>query len=349
MTFTQSSTNVLNQAIELDPGDLAKSLVSEAIKPVAEELADLEPKLMEYSQCPDGTSKDMLSHVFYAGGKRIRPALYFFCARLCKYSGEHLLPVAAVCEYVHTASLLHDDVVDNSSLRRNKPTSNSIWGDQASVLVGDLIYSRASELMAMTGSLEIVETFAGAIRLMSAGELLQLEQNFTITDASEQAYFKILTAKTAKLIAASCKAPAILADSSRDVVNALDTFGASLGLAFQLVDDALDYLGVDGVVGKSTLADFREGKMTYPVLLLKKMADDSELEQLTDALNQRPITDEGIKFVAGLVEKYDTAEKTIELAHKYTEEAVRALELFPESPAKDSLERIAYSLVGRIN
>jgi len=349
MTFIQSSSNIENQPIELDAGDLARSLVSDAVKPVSKELECLEPKLMEYSHCPEGTSRDILEHVFYAGGKRIRPALYFFCARLCHYQGDHLYPVAAVCEYVHTASLLHDDVVDNSSLRRNKPTSNSIWGDQASVLVGDLIYSRASELMALTGSLEIVETFASAIRLMSAGELLQLEQNFTITDASEQAYFRILTAKTAKLISASCKAPAILAGASRETVDALDTFGSSLGLAFQLVDDALDYLGEDGVVGKSTLADFREGKMTYPVLLLNSLATDNELEEMAAAMNQRPISEEGVRLVAGLVEKYQTAEKTIELAHKYTDDAVCALGIFPESPAKDSLERIAYSLVGRIN
>jgi octaprenyl-diphosphate synthase len=243
---------------------------------------------------------------------------------------------------------LHDDVVDDSSLRRGKPTANSIWGDQASVLVGDLIYARASELMAQTGSLDIVETFAAAIRHMSEGELFQLEQVFNLA-TTEETYFRILNFKTAVLIAASCKSAGILAKASTAEISALEEFGAAVGMAFQLVDDALDYLGSREIFGKPTNSDLLEGKVTLPIILLKERATGLELESLKAILSKPKVTQSDIHIVCELVNKYDAAKATIDRANEFTDKALNALKIFPESTARKDLETLAKRLVWRFN
>jgi octaprenyl-diphosphate synthase len=325
-----------------------KDLLAEALSPVRPQMTELESRIKSYLPLNSSSAEAVVKHVFQSGGKRIRPALYFFCADLMNYRGEYLYPIAAVCEYVHTASLLHDDVVDNSTLRRNKPTASSIWGDQASVLVGDLIYSRASELMAQTGSLQIVETFARAIRLMSEGELLQLENTFRF-DASEADYFKVLRMKTAALISAACQSPAFLAegDASPSAIS-LGTFGESLGLAFQLIDDALDYLGDGDVFGKPTQSDLLEGKLTMPVILLRERATNAERRELETILSGR-VTPTEVSRVSEMIAHYQTGESTVEMAGRYTDDAINALSVFNESEARVRLETIAKRLVWRFS
>jgi octaprenyl-diphosphate synthase len=334
--------------LDFDPARAAKRMLAESLEPVEARLRILDGHLPHYIPTESQTSKDVLAHVFQSGGKRIRPALYFFCCDLLDYKAEHLYPIAAVCEYVHTASLLHDDVVDSSTLRRNKPTANSIWGDQASVLVGDLIYSRASEMMAATGSLDIVKSFARAIRIMSEGELLQLEAAFN-PDASEETYMKVVYCKTAALIATSCKAAAILAGIGNAAEDKLYQFGKNLGLAFQLIDDALDYIGNREFFGKPTLSDLKEGKVSLPVILLAKLANDDDRATLRAIINKKQILDEDVAVVAKLVETYDTAELTIERANAFTDQAISCLDGFPDSVYKDRLISVAKRLVGRFN
>lgn len=330
------------------PSNLGQQLLACALEPVAPDLEALQECIISYIPAQTETTAGVLHHIFSSGGKRIRPALYFFCCRMLGYRGDHLFPIAAVCEYIHTASLLHDDVVDNSSLRRNKPTANTIWGDQASVLVGDLIYSRASEMMAATGSLDIVTTFARAIRLMSEGELIQLEEVFSLPISVDR-YFQILDKKTAVLIGASCKAAGILAKADSTQLNALETFGSSLGIAFQLVDDALDYLGSRELFGKPTLSDLREGKVTLPVILLRELASKQEITVLERILSKSEIESRDVEMVAGMVEEYNTANLTIDRAARYTDRAISALEKFPSSSERDDLENIAKCLVWRFN
>lgn len=337
-----------SSSVPLGSQNIAKSILSEALAPVVGDLSLLNEKLLEFIPANAATTKEVLKHVFDAGGKRIRPALYFFACRLFNYRGDQFLPIAAVCEYVHTASLLHDDVVDDSSLRRGKPTANSIWGDQASVLVGDLIYARASELMAQTGSLEIVETFAVAIRHMSEGELFQLEQVFNLA-TTEETYFRILKFKTAVLIAASCKAAGILAGATLTEVKALEEFGAAVGMAFQLVDDALDYLGSREIFGKPTNSDLLEGKVTLPIILLKERATGLELESLKEILSKPKVTPHDIHIICDLVNKYDTAQATIDRANQFNDKALNALKVFPDSAARKDLETLAKRLVWRFN
>lgn len=323
-------------------------MIEDAVAPVANELAELSRRITSFIPTESQTSSRIIDHVFGAGGKRIRPALYFMCCRLLHYAGEHLYAIAAVTEFVHTASLLHDDVVDNSTLRRNRPTTNSIYGDEAAVLVGDLIYSRASELMAATGDMEIVNTFARAIRLMSEGELLQLE-NLYNDKMSEETYLKILECKTAILIEAACKSAGLLANAEPAVIKNLREFGYGVGMAFQLIDDALDYTGDAPLVGKDILSDLKEGKVTMPVILLKKLASAAELQLIADTINAPLITSDMVRSVASLVEKYDTSSITVDKAHEFTTRAMNALYTFPAGDERDTLENLANKLLMRFN
>ncbi len=332
-----------------DPGastDLAKALIEDALAPVAAELKELNGKLAGFIPTESDSSKRTLAHVFDGGGKRIRPALYFMCCNLLSYRGEHFHAIAAVSEYVHTASLLHDDVVDNSTLRRGKPTANSIYGDETSVLVGDLIYSTASEMMAATGNMEIVRTFARAIRLMSEGELMQLENLFNAR-MSEKAYLRILECKTAILIAAACKSAGLLSGATQEVCTLLETFGHSVGMAFQLIDDALDYTGAAEIIGKATHSDLLEGKVTMPLILLDGKLDPTQRARYDAILAKESITRSEVLEVARWVESYGTAETTVERAEGYTRQAMAALYAFPKSRERDVLENLANKLLFR--
>jgi len=328
--------------------DLKKAMIEDAVAPVANNLSELNQLLTNYIPTESNTSKRILDHVFKTGGKRVRPALYFMCCRLVNYKGEHLYPIAAVTEYVHTASLLHDDVVDNSTIRRNLPTANSIYGDEAAVLVGDLIYSRASELMAATGNMEIVNTFARAIRLMSDGELLQLE-NLYNSNMKAETYFKILECKTAVLIEAACKSSGLLAKVDGTVLRNLREFGHGVGMAFQLIDDALDYIGDAPLVGKDLLSDLREGKITFPIILLQQFASPAEWQVVVQTIDSPVISPDMVRSVANLVEKYETASLTIDKAHEFTLKAMVALHTFPKGDERDTLENLANKLLMRFS
>ncbi len=323
-------------------------MIEDALAPVAGNLSDLNQLLTKYIPTESNTSRSILDHVFEAGGKRVRPALYFMCCRLVDYKGDHLYPIAAVTEYVHTASLLHDDVVDNSTIRRNLPTANSIYGDEAAVLVGDLIYSRASELMAATGNMEIVNTFARAIRLMSDGELLQLE-NLYNADMKIETYLKILECKTAVLIEAACKSSGLLAQVDEEVLKNLRDFGYGVGMAFQLIDDALDYIGDAPLVGKDILSDLKEGKITLPVILLRQLATPAEWQVIVQTINSAVISSDMVRSVANLVEKYDTASLTVDKAHEFTLKSMNALHTFPVGEERDTLENLANKLLMRFS
>lgn len=323
-------------------------MIEQALEPVQHQLGELSRRLAGYLPTETQSGKAVINHVFGSGGKRIRPALYFMCCRLLGYEGEHLYPIGAVTEFVHTASLLHDDVVDNSTLRRNKPTANSIYGDETAVLVGDLIYSTASEMMAATGKMEIVKTFARAIRLMSDGELLQLESLFKPALPVET-YLRILECKTSILIEAACKSAGLLAGAPATVTQELAKFGHDVGMAFQLIDDALDYVGSVDLVGKATLSDLREGKVTMPVLLLRDVATPSDLEKLNRIVASDTIDDDQVREVARLVDRYETAVLTVDRAHAYTRSAMAALKTLPASENRDVLENLADKLLFRFN
>jgi octaprenyl-diphosphate synthase len=232
---------------------------------LAQDLGSLEPLLVEYLLTPNEPTNQILRHIFASGGKRIRPALFLTTCKAIGYDGPHLFPIASVCEYIHTASLLHDDVIDNSTLRRGRPTANSIWGDESAVLAGDLIYSAACRLMVKTASLPLIDTFAECIRSMSESELFQLDLLFKL-ETSELDYNRVVSGKTAKLFEASCLTPCFLKETSAEVADAFATYGRCLGFAFQIADDCLDYDGAQEDVGKNLVADLMEGKVTLPLI-----------------------------------------------------------------------------------
>ncbi len=324
-------------------------MVAEALAPAAGPMAVLRREISNLVPAETASSRAIIDHLFSGGGKFVRPAMFFLSCKLTGYEGDHLIPIGAVCEYVHCASLLHDDVVDNSSLRRNKPTANSLWGDQSAVLVGDLIYSRASELMAATGKMELVATFASAIRRMSEGELIQLE-NIGNPRFSESNYLRLLTFKTGVLIGAACRAGGILADAPVPQRNALENFGMSIGIAFQLMDDALDYVGSRELFGKPTRSDLPAGKVTMPLILLQSLATTEELQRLAEIIASSPITEADVDYAASLVTKYRTDQLTVNLAATYTESALEQIRKhFPTSEARDQLEELAKSLLFRIS
>lgn len=239
--------------------------MQQILSPIQDELKSLEEKLISYLVTPNPPTNQVIEHIFQSGGKRLRPALFLLFAKLIGYTEEHLFPIAAVCEYIHTASLLHDDVIDNSTLRRNKPTTNSIWGDETAVLAGDLIYSAACRLMVRTKSLELIDGFAECIRFMSESELYQLELLWKHSTTKEQ-YEKLVLGKTACLFESCTRSPGYLKNLPQNITTLLGNYGKHLGLAFQIIDDCLDYEAQEAEFGKPVQSDLLEGKMTLPLI-----------------------------------------------------------------------------------
>ena len=288
---------------------------------------------------------EIIRYVFNSQAKRLRPCVFFLVCRLLNYRGQHLVPIAAVSEYVHTASILHDDVVDNTTIRRGRPTVHSRWGDETSVLVGDLIYAQASQLMVATSKLEIVATFAKAIQLMSEGELLQLDNLYNV-EMTEQIWLNIIRYKTAELLGATCRAAALLADSDENTGNALYKFGCHLGTAFQMIDDTLDFCGQEQELGKQTLIDVANGKITLPVILLYRQGDTYCQQKLRTIINN-PLQPNDLQWIKAQVEEQATVETTKQRAINTAQLAERQLEIFPPSSAKDDLLELNELLLTR--
>ncbi len=217
----------------------------------------------------------LAGHIVAAGGKRLRPMLTLAAARLCGYTGDRHIGLAACVEFIHTATLLHDDVVDESDLRRGLDSANAVWGNQASVLVGDFLFSRSFELMVADGSLAVLAVLSRASSVIAEGEVMQLATSNN-TETGETAYLEVIQAKTAQLFSAACRIGALVADRPKVEEEALETYGMNLGIAFQLVDDVLDYSAKQATLGKSIGDDFKEGKITLPVVLAFRRGGDEE-------------------------------------------------------------------------
>ncbi len=341
------SAETLDRSTEKTTAFDGLSLVKHAFHPVATELETLLQKIPAYLPCETAVGRRMVDGLFASPGKMIRPALYLLSCKLVGYDGPHKYPIAAVSEFVHTASLLHDDVIDNSTMRRNKPTTHSIWGDEAAILLGDLIYARASEMMAETSNLAIVAAFAKAIRLMSESELLQLEHIFNF-NIDESTYLRILHGKTAVLIGTACKCAGLLGGCTPEQLKGLEEFGFKIGIAFQLIDDALDFLGDDDVIGKKTCIDLQEGKVTLPLLLLKDLVTSDERDELERLYAKGMFSASEIARISYFVQKYGTAEKTLERARELTEVPLNMLRTyFPATESRNNLETLARFLALR--
>jgi octaprenyl-diphosphate synthase len=283
-------------------------------------------------------------YIVNSGGKRMRPLLVLIAARACGYEGDRHAEAAAIIELIHTATLLHDDVVDASSLRRGRDTANSLWGNEASVLVGDYLYSRAFEMMVTLNDMRIMDVMASATNKIAEGEVLQL-MNAHDPETTEQRYLEVIYRKTAKLFEAGAQVSALLARASSEIEHAMIAYGKHLGTAFQLVDDALDFTADPEQLGKNLGDDLAEGKPTLPLIYALRHVDTSEQLLIREAIENGGVTE--LERVTAVIESTGGLEYTSRLARREADLAIESLSIVPESAYKQALRELADFAVAR--
>ena len=290
--------------------------------------------------------KEIVNYIIKSGGKRVRPILVILSAKLCGYKGEKHIPYAAIIEFIHTATLLHDDVVDNAKTRRGFSTVNTVWGNEPSVLVGDFLYSKSFELMAREGNDTILQVISAATTALSEGEILEIVKTADI-DTTEKEYFQIIGNKTAVLFAAACEIGAILGRCTQQKRKHMNNFGYNLGMAFQLMDDILDYTSFDNVLGKRVGTDLQEGKVTLPLIHALRSADNEEKSYLMKILDKPRIAAKDFARARKIIEKYNGIDYTLSTAENYTKNAKSHLKSFPESRHKEALLTLTNYMLSR--
>ena len=278
---------------------------------VGDELGEVNDVIVARMQSRVDLIPQLANHLIASGGKRLRPMLTLASAKLSGYVGDRQVKLAACVEFIHTATLLHDDVVDESDLRRGRATANAVFGNEASVLVGDFLFSRSFQLMVEDGSLRVLEILSNASSVIAEGEVAQLITN-NDTSTSEDAYLEVIRAKTAALFAAACSIGAVVAERPNVEEDALESYGRNLGIAFQLVDDALDYSAEQAALGKTVGDDFREGKITLPVVLAYRRGSDDERAFWQQTLEDGDRGDDDFDRAVALMTKHGSLEATIE-------------------------------------
>lgn len=290
---------------------------------------------------------NQLSHyIIGSGGKRLRPLLALICARACDYQGSRHIDIATIVEFIHTATLLHDDVVDESELRRGKETANTVWGNQAAVLVGDFLYSRSFEMMVDVGDMRIMEILSNTTNVIAEGEVLQL-LNCHDADTTEQSYMEVIHSKTAKLFEAACQLGAVLAKRPESEEQALAQYGMHLGTAFQLIDDVLDYTSNSDALGKNIGDDLTEGKPTLPLIIALKRSEAPIASILRHAIEEGGL--EQVTTIVQAIKDTGAIEYTTEMARQESQHAIEAIAVLPDSDYKNALIQLAYFSVERSN
>ena len=289
---------------------------------------------------------EVANHLISSGGKRLRPMLTLAAAGICGYEGEGHVKLAASVEFMHTATLLHDDVVDESDMRRGKLAARMLWGNEASVLVGDFLLGQAFKMMVEVGSLPCLDVLSTAAAVIAEGEVMQLSAAKD-TETTEDAYLAVIRAKTAALFAAASEVGPLLAGRSKAEVAACRSYGMNLGVAFQLIDDVLDYGGTSAKLGKNVGDDFREGKITLPVVLSFRRGSDAEREFWRRTLERNEIAEGDLETAIATMRKHKALEDTIERARHYGAMARDALALFPTSRWKDALVEVVDFCISR--
>ena len=313
---------------------------------VATDMAAVNQTILSRTGSDVGMIPEVANHLIASGGKRLRPMLTLATAGLCAYGGEGHVKLAASVEFMHTATLLHDDVVDESSMRRGKVAARVLWGNEASVLVGDFLLGQAFKMMVEVGSLQCLDVLSSAAAVIAEGEVMQLSAAKD-TATTEDAYLAVIRAKTAALFAAACEVGPILANRPRAEIAACRGYGANLGIAFQLIDDALDYGGSSAKLGKNVGDDFREGKITLPVVLSFRRGTPPEREFWKRTLEVGEVVEGDLEIALSTMKKHRALEDTIERARHYGAMAVDALELFPASAWKHALRDAVEFAVSR--
>ena len=291
---------------------------------VAQDMNQVNTVILARMQSDVPLIPELAGHLIAGGGKRMRPMLTLACAKLLEYGGTRHHKLSASVEFIHTATLLHDDVVDGSGLRRGRRTANIIWGNSASVLVGDFLFSRAFELMVEDGSLRVLRILSAASAVIAEGEVNQLTAQRRI-DTTEDRYLDIIGAKTAALFAAACRIAAVVAERDERTEAALDAYGRNLGIAFQLVDDAIDYASDAATMGKGQGDDFRDGKVTLPVILAYARGDEAEKRFWRDAMEGRRSSDADLAHATRLLRDRGAIDDAFVRARLYGQRAIDAL------------------------
>ena len=313
---------------------------------IAADMNGVNAVILERMQSKVALIPELAGHLIAGGGKRMRPMLTLASANLLGYPGTRHHKLAAAVEFIHTATLLHDDVVDGSGMRRGKRTANLIWGNPASVLVGDFLFSRAFELMVEDGSLKVLRILSHASAVIAEGEVEQLTAQRRI-ETDEDQYLTIISAKTAALFAAACRVAPVVAEASEDAELALESYGKNLGIAFQLTDDVIDYASDAATMGKGVGDDFRDGKMTLPVILAYARGGEADREFWRSAIRGDRISDADLAQAIELMNSTDALSDTIQRARHYGRRAIDALGNFPASKAKSALTEAVEFAIAR--
>ena len=282
---------------------------------------------------------EVSNHIIKLGGKRLRPILTLTTSKMCGYNEDMHINLAAAVELMHTATLLHDDVVDDSDLRRGKSTSHIVWDNKSSILVGDFLLGKAFQLMVETKSIDCLKNLSNASAKIAEGEVMQLIASDNIK-TTEDRYMGIIEAKTAELFSTACVVSALITKSKDEEINALTSFGKNLGIAFQLKDDALDYIGNKNSLGKNTGNDFLEGKVTLPVILAYRRGNNKERKFFEDIFNNRIRNNDLLKKAIKIINHYGTIEDTLSKAYQHGRVAKDALAIFPNTEFKDALMKL---------
>lgn len=311
---------------------------------VQTELDAINQLLSHCLQSPIALINQLTQHIIQSGGKRIRPLLVLLCARAFSYQGKTHVELAAIIELIHTATLLHDDVIDASNLRRGKQTANAIWGNTASVLVGDYLYSRAFQMMVNLRNLEIIELLAQATNTIVEGEVLQLT-NCGDPETTESRYLEVIHFKTGTLFEVAAKLGAVLNQCSPHQITSMATYGLNLGIAFQLIDDALDYCGTPDEIGKNSGDDLAEGKPTLPLIHALCHGTTQQQQNIRQAIETR--SNENIDSIIQTIESTQAIAYTYQLAKQYIVEAIKQLDHIPESPYREALFNLAKFAIER--
>ncbi|HZV22072.1 MAG TPA: polyprenyl synthetase family protein [Hyphomicrobiales bacterium] len=314
----------------------AAAALEPLIELVHDEMAEVNEIILAQARSEVALIPELAQHLINSGGKRLRPMLTIAAAKLCGYRGDSHVKLAASVEFMHTATLLHDDVVDESDMRRGKKSARILWGNQASVLVGDFLLGQAFRMMVNVGSLPALKILSEASAVIAEGEVMQLAASKDV-GTTEKEYLAVILSKTAALFAAAAEIGAVIAGRGPIEQASLRRYGTNLGLAFQLVDDALDYSGEAAKLGKRVGDDFREGKITLPVVLAYRRGSVEERAFWRRTLQEGTLEDSDLAHAIALLRRHSALEETLERAHAYGEEARDALSIFPKSEAKTAL------------
>ena len=310
------------------------------------DIAALNQTIMDRMESPVPLINQLAAYIIAAGGKRLRPLLTLAIARALDYNGSDHLKLAASVEFIHTATLLHDDVVDESDQRRGQASANAMFGNQASVLVGDFLFSRAFQLMVETHSLDVLRILSNASAVIAQGEVMQLASTGNLA-LTRETYFEVIGAKTAALFAAAAEVGAVIAQADADIIQAVYDYGQYLGVAFQIADDVLDYQGSLQTMGKNSGDDFREGKITLPVVMALENATSEERSFWERTLVELKQNDFDFTHAQEILQKYNCVEKSLIIAREQAIAAQDALDKLPASPLRDVLKQIALFSVER--